>query len=44
MELLLRHRGRLGPVAAELGVSVRTVQRRLRALGLQLDDFRRDPR
>jgi DNA-binding NtrC family response regulator len=39
-ELLRSHRGRLGPVARELGVSIRTVQRRLKELGLQLRDFR----
>lgn len=37
---LLRHRGRLGPVARDLGVSIRTVQRRMKDLSLQLDDFR----
>jgi DNA-binding NtrC family response regulator len=40
-ELLARHAGRLGPVAAELGVSVRTVQRRIKDCGLRLADFRR---
>ena len=40
-QLLLRHGGRLAPVAAALGVSVRTVQRRLRRLGLHGPAFRR---
>lgn len=39
-ESLTRHRGRLGPVAEELDVSVRTVQRRMKELGLRLFDFR----
>lgn len=38
--LLQAHRGRLGPAAAELGVSLRTLQRRLRALGMNARDFR----
>jgi transcriptional regulator with GAF, ATPase, and Fis domain len=41
-EALLRHGGRLAPVAAELGVSVRTVQRRIKDCGLRLADFRRN--
>ena len=39
--LLTQHRGRLGRVAAEAGVSVRTVQRRMKDLDLRLMDFRR---
>jgi DNA-binding NtrC family response regulator len=37
---LNRHRGRLGAVADELGVSIRTVQRRMKESGLRLRDFR----
>ncbi len=37
---LSRHRGRLGPVAAALGVSTRTIQRRICEFGLHLKDFR----
>jgi transcriptional regulator with PAS, ATPase and Fis domain len=37
---LYRHRGRLGAVADELGVSIRTVQRRMKESGLRLRDFR----
>jgi len=37
---LLEHwRGRLGPVARELGVSVRTVQRRIKRLGIRREEF-----
>ncbi|MCH2170300.1 sigma-54 dependent transcriptional regulator [Myxococcota bacterium] len=39
-ELLTRHRGQLGPVAEELRVSVRTVQRRMKELALNRLDFR----
>jgi DNA-binding NtrC family response regulator len=39
-ELLTRHRGRLGPVANELCVSVRTLQRRMKELDLRPRDFR----
>jgi transcriptional regulator with PAS, ATPase and Fis domain len=40
VDVLNRHKGRLGPVAGELGVSVRTVQRRMKESGLRLRDFR----
>jgi DNA-binding NtrC family response regulator len=38
--LLAFHGGQLGPVAQELGTSVRTLQRRLKDLGLRRGDFR----
>ncbi len=38
--LLERHQGRLAPVAQELGVSIRTVQRRMKKWNLQRRDFR----
>jgi len=38
--LLAFHGGHLGPVAQELGTSVRTLQRRLKGLGLRRGDFR----
>jgi len=38
--LLAFHGGHLGPVAQELGTSVRTLQRRLKELGLRRGDFR----
>jgi DNA-binding NtrC family response regulator len=38
--LLLQYRGRLSPVAKTLGVSVRTLQRRMVDYGLLLRDFR----
>lgn len=38
--LLAFHGGQLGPVAQELGTSVRTLQRRLKGLGLRRGDFR----
>jgi two-component system response regulator PilR (NtrC family) len=41
---LVRHAGRLAPVAAELGFSVRTVQRRIKDCGLHLGDYRRGGR
>lgn len=37
---LRRSAGRLGPVADELDVSIRTVQRRMKECGLRLKDFR----
>ncbi len=37
--LLARHGGRLGPVAREFGVTVRTVQRRMAEYGLARRDF-----
>ena len=40
VDVLNRHEGRLGSVADELGVSVRTVQRRMKESGLRLRDFR----
>jgi len=40
VDVLNRHRGRLGSVADELGVSIRTVQRRMKENGLRLRDFR----
>jgi transcriptional regulator with PAS, ATPase and Fis domain len=40
VDVLNRHNGRLGAVADELGVSIRTVQRRMRDCGLRLRDFR----
>lgn len=40
LQLLSRHRGRLAPVAQALGVSIRTVQRRLRELNVRPRDFR----
>jgi transcriptional regulator with PAS, ATPase and Fis domain len=40
VRLLLQHHGRLSPVAADLGVSVRTVQRRIKEYDLALRDFR----
>jgi DNA-binding NtrC family response regulator len=38
--LLHRHSGRLRPVAEELGVSARTVQRHMSTAGLRLRDYR----
>jgi len=38
--LLAFHGGQLGPVAQELGTSIRTLQRRLKELGLRRGDFR----
>ncbi len=38
--LLAFHGGQLGPVAQELGTSVRTLQRRLKGRGLRRGDFR----
>jgi DNA-binding NtrC family response regulator len=38
--LLAFHGGQLGPVAQELGTSVRTLQRRLKDQGLRRGDFR----
>jgi two-component system response regulator PilR (NtrC family) len=40
VDALNRSRGRLAPVAEELGVSIRTVQRRMKESGLRLRDFR----
>ncbi len=40
VDVLNRHKGRLGSVADELGVSIRTVQRRMKGSGLRLRDFR----
>ena len=40
VEALNRAHGRLGPVAEELGVSIRTIQRRMKDSGLRLKDFR----
>ncbi len=40
VDVLNRHRRRLGSVADELGVSIRTVQRRMKESGLRLRDFR----
>jgi Nif-specific regulatory protein len=37
---LNRAHGRLGPVAEELGVSIRTIQRRMKESGLRLKEFR----
>lgn len=37
--LLAQHQGQLGPAATELGTSVRTLQRRLKQLGLRRGDF-----
>jgi DNA-binding NtrC family response regulator len=41
VSLLVRHAGRVTDVAAEAGVSVRTIQRRMRDLHLRIADFRR---
>ncbi len=38
--LLAFHGGQLGPVAQEVGASVRTLQRHLKELGLRREDFR----
>ncbi len=43
-DLLARHQGRLGPVADEMNVSIRTVQRRMKDFGLNLREFRQYPR
>ena len=40
IDALVRNKGRLEAVAHELDVSVRTVQRRMRDIGLRLKDFR----
>jgi DNA-binding NtrC family response regulator len=40
IELLRMHGGRLGPVAAECGVSIRTVQRRMKGMELLLGNYR----
>jgi transcriptional regulator with GAF, ATPase, and Fis domain len=40
LNALNRSQGRLGPVAEELGVSIRTIQRRMKEHGLRLKDFR----
>ncbi len=40
IDALVRNKGRLGAVAYELNVSVRTVQRRMKESGLHLRDFR----
>jgi DNA-binding NtrC family response regulator len=40
VEALLRHCGRLSPVAEEFGISIRTVQRRVKEYRLLLRDFR----
>ncbi len=42
VRVLLEHRGRLAAAAAELGVSPRTLQRRLRAEGLSARSLRRE--
>lgn len=42
-ESLARHSGRLAPVAREFGVSVRTIQRRMKDFGLERRDFERLP-
>ncbi len=40
LSALTRNRGRLGEVAHDLDVSVRTIQRRMKGSGLRLKDFR----
>jgi transcriptional regulator with PAS, ATPase and Fis domain len=40
VDVLNRAKGQLGPVAEELGVSVRTIQRRMKDAGLRLKEFR----
>jgi transcriptional regulator with PAS, ATPase and Fis domain len=40
VRVLRTHRGRLSPSAEQLGVSVRTLQRRMRELGMNARDFR----
>jgi AraC-like DNA-binding protein len=42
VRVLLEHRGRLAAAAAALGVSPRTLQRRLRAGGLSARTLRRE--
>jgi DNA-binding NtrC family response regulator len=43
MRLLARNQGRLEPVARTLGISVRTLQRRMLDLGIRARDFKGDP-